>query len=125
MLAEWQYPTIRIECGSDRPGLYYCSLMPAMSLEEALQLAQDRIATGAFSEAESILRQILSQNPQCADALHGLGLIAHRMGQHASAAELIERAIELAGENPLFLRNLGAAYLSLDKAEDAIKTLQR
>ena len=49
---------------------------------------------GAFAEAERRYRYILSTNPDHADSLHNLGLLALQSGNAASAAELIGKAIK-------------------------------
>ncbi|WP_153099078.1 tetratricopeptide repeat protein [Paraburkholderia hayleyella] len=71
-------------------------------LQNALALHQaDRL-----DEAETLYRQVLEIQPQHADALHLLGLIAHQFGQYETASELIMAAIE---RNPqaFYYFNLG------------------
>lgn len=53
---------------------------------------------GAFSEAEQLYREILLMDPQHADALHLLGVMANQLRKPKLAVELIGRAIEI---NPL------------------------
>ncbi len=50
---------------------------------------------GRLQEAESLYRQILSTTPNHADALHMLGVLSAQTGKHETAAELIERAIQI------------------------------
>lgn len=60
-----------------------------------LQTAIEHYQAGRLAEAEAIYRQILVAEPNHADALHLLGLIAHRVGQHPAAIELIQQAIRI------------------------------
>ena len=52
--------------------------------------------SGRLQAAEQIYRQILAVEPNQADALHLLGVIAHQTGRHEVAVEYIGRAITLA-----------------------------
>ncbi|WP_446717694.1 cellulose synthase subunit BcsC-related outer membrane protein [Erwinia sp. OLCASP19] len=54
---------------------------------------------GDISTAQSAFNQVLQANPQDADALSGLGYVAQRQGDFARAAEYLERAAKLGGEN--------------------------
>jgi tetratricopeptide (TPR) repeat protein len=58
-------------------------------------------------ESELLFRIILTIEPRHADTLHLLGLIACRNGQHDTAIELIEEAIQVCGNNPSYYSNLG------------------
>ena len=63
---------------------------------------------GRLAEAEALYRQILAVEPQHADALHLLGVLAHQVGRDDLAVEMIRQAITLAPENPAAHSNLGA-----------------
>jgi len=67
--------------------------MPTVS--EALAIAVQHHQAGDLQAAEQIYRQILADNPNHADALHLLGVIAYQMGQNEVAIDRIRRAIEL------------------------------
>src|ERR1700722_10329091 len=51
--------------------------------------------TGAFAEAERSYRSILSLDPNHADSVHNLGLLALQRGDAVSAADLIGKAIAI------------------------------
>src|SRR5689334_16145894 len=99
--------------------------MADLSVVQRLRLAQQHYAAGDFLQAQSLLQQLLAEDPGCAAALHGLGLIAHRKGEHRAAAELLAQTINLEPCNATALCNLGAVYESLDRSGDAISCFQR
>jgi predicted O-linked N-acetylglucosamine transferase (SPINDLY family) len=70
-----------------------------------LQLASERHRAGRLAEAESILRQLLAQDPTDGDALHHLAGLLARGGRTAEAAELFRQAV---GANP----DVPAAHLA-------------
>lgn len=63
-----------------------------MKNTDTLQLAHELHAARRFAEAEAEYRQILATDPGSADALHGLGWLAHQVGQDQAALQLLERA---------------------------------
>ncbi len=77
--------------------------LPALSLESALTLQRG----GHFQEAAAIYRQILSTQPNHADALHFLGIIAHNTGRHDEAVQLIGDSLRRNPNNAPALNNLG------------------
>jgi Tfp pilus assembly protein PilF len=78
--------------------------MPA-SLETATQHHR----AGRLSDAEAGCRAVLARDPNDADALHLLGVVAHESGRHADAIVLISRAIAIQGEAPAYHCDLAAA----------------
>jgi len=96
-----------------------------VTVPEALALALQNHRSGRLAEAESICRQILSVEPRHADALHMLGVIAHQVGRHDVAVEMIHRALDLAPDAPAFHCNLGVALEKLGRADEAIAAYRR
>ena len=76
----------------------------APPIESGLALQQ----AGRFAEAALVYRQILAVNPNHADALHLLGLVALHDGDYAQATEWIMRALSQR-ESEIFYGNLGNA----------------
>ena len=68
------------------------------TISEALAIAIQHHQAGRLQAAEQIYRQILQAEPNHADAIHLLGVIAHQVGKHEVAVEYIGRAIGLKGE---------------------------
>jgi len=79
-----------------------------------------RQQAGQLVEAETYYRQVLAIQPDHADALHLLGLIAHQFGRPEVAVELIRRAIKRNGSNAAYFANLGTALRAQGKLEKAI-----
>ncbi len=83
----------------------------ASDLNEALQFHR----TGDLTAAESGYRRVLARQPDHAEALHLVGLVAHQGGRNVEAAELIERAIACGGRNPVHFGNYAAVLSALGK----------
>ena len=83
--------------------------MAQLSIQQACELALQHHQSGRLREAEQLYRQILTEQPQHAGALHNLGLIAHRVGRHDMAVDLFRQAIAL-------MPNWAEAYCNLANA---------
>ena len=83
------------------------------TIREALAIAIQHHQAGRLQAAEPVYRQILLADPNHADAIHLLGVIAHQAGRHEVAVQYIERAIRLNGSVAPFYNNLGEAYRAL------------
>ena len=66
-----------------------------------------------------------SREPNQADALHLLGVVACQTGRHLAAVEYIEQAIRVQGRVPDFHNNLGEAYRLLRRFPEAIASYRR
>ena len=64
-----------------------------LSIPDALALAVQHHQDGDLQEAENLYKHILSNDPQNADALHFLGVIAYQAENTGEAIDLIEKAI--------------------------------
>ncbi|HEX4793340.1 MAG TPA: tetratricopeptide repeat protein [Humisphaera sp.] len=95
-----------------------------LTLQQAVDLANQHSDAGRLSEAESLYRQILGHDPNHSTALHGLGLIGHRTGHHAAGAELLARAVTLAPYIPQYRTNWAIALRSAGRADEALRVLQ-
>jgi len=67
-----------------------------------------------------LYRQVLSQQPRHADALHQLGVLAYQLGKNAAALELIHRAIAQNPSEPSYYSNLGLVLAALRQWQPAI-----
>jgi tetratricopeptide (TPR) repeat protein len=70
--------------------------MAELATEPNFDLAMRHHRAGRLKEADQLYRQILTQNPRHAPALHYLGVLAYQAGQNNAALDLIRRAIALA-----------------------------
>jgi predicted O-linked N-acetylglucosamine transferase (SPINDLY family) len=95
------------------------------TIPETLAIAVRHHQAGRLQAAEQIYRQVLEAEPNHADALHLLGVLAHQNGRHALAIETIQRAIGLKGNAAAFHSNLGGAYHALQRLPEAIACYRR
>jgi len=94
--------------------------MAQLTIKDAFDLALRHHQAGRLHEAERLYRQILVQQPEHADAMHLLGLIAHEVGRNDVAVDLIRQAIAL---NPNYAEahsNLGIALKDKGQLDEAI-----
>ncbi|HUO07214.1 MAG TPA: tetratricopeptide repeat protein [Phycisphaerae bacterium] len=94
---------------------------PAYSMQLAIQYLQ----AGRLPEAKSVYEQILAAEPRNAEALHLLGLIAHRSGDPAAGERLIRQAIEIKPGDPDFHSNLGEILRTRKRLDEAITALRQ
>jgi Flp pilus assembly protein TadD len=99
--------------------------MGEMTVLEALQLAVEHYHAGRFEQAVVICRDIVSHDPNQADAFGLLGLMAFQMGQMTPARDLVSRAIELQPRHAKFHYDLGMILSSLRLDGDAITSFRR
>ena len=92
----------------------------SMTIPQAFQIAVDHHRAGRLAEAERVYRQILAAQPDHADALHHLGVIAQQTGRHDVAVEWIRQAIALNPNNPAAHSNLGEAYRRMGLSDEAL-----
>jgi tetratricopeptide (TPR) repeat protein len=93
--------------------------MAAVTVEQALEFAITQHQAGRLAEAEAIYRQILAVQPDHAEALHLLGLIALALGRFDAASELIGKAITQSAQ-PVYYSNLGEVYRRAGRLQEAI-----
>jgi protein O-GlcNAc transferase len=92
----------------------------AVTLQQAFDLALQHHQGGRFLEAEAIYRQILSRQPNHADALHLLGVIALQAGRNDMAIGLIRQSIALKPNYAEAQSNLGLALQAKGQLDEAI-----
>jgi tetratricopeptide (TPR) repeat protein len=97
-------------------------------MQDLLQAAVRQHQLGRLQDAGRMYQNILARNPNHADALHLLGVVAHQLGHQQQAAELISRAIALEPGIAAYHANLGEVWRTLgqlDRAIDACRTALR
>jgi predicted O-linked N-acetylglucosamine transferase (SPINDLY family) len=87
--------------------------------KQALDSAAALHRAGQLAQAEQAYRQILAYDPDHADCVHLLGVIAHQSGRSEVAAKLIGRAILLKERSADFHSNLGTAVYALGRVDEA------
>ena len=98
--------------------------MPGPTAQESFQLAFQHHQANRLAEAESLYRRILATNPNHADALHMLGVLANQSGRTQEAFVLIGRAIQLEPGRAIYHNNLGLIFAGLHtwpEAADAFR----
>lgn len=76
---------------------------------------------GRLDDAERGYRATLNVDPAHVDALHLLGVLRHQLGQHAEAADLVGRAVDLRPQDAALQLNLGNALKALGQLDGAIE----
>lgn len=80
---------------------------------------------GQFNEAHQLYQQILQAEPNHADTLHKIGVMAMQLGQLANAVEFFNRAIALRDNMPFYFSDLGEVLLALGKLDDAEQNFRK
>jgi predicted O-linked N-acetylglucosamine transferase (SPINDLY family) len=95
------------------------------TIRQALETAARHHQSGDLRRAELLYRQVLSVAPDHPDALHFLGLIAHQVGQHESAWELMRRAIARNPSAANYYGNAAPVLAALGKLDEAIRACRQ
>ena len=96
-----------------------------MTVQQAFDLALQYHQAGRLTDAEAIYRQILAVQPQHADALHLLGVIAQQAGHSEIAIQMIGQALAVNPHNPAAHTNLGCALRGQGRMEEAIAAFRQ
>ncbi|MEP6670073.1 MAG: tetratricopeptide repeat protein [Chthoniobacter sp.] len=99
--------------------------MPAVTVQQAFELALQHHQAGRLAEAEVLYRQVLAVQPGHAEALHFLGVAAHQGGRHDFAVEMIRQAIVRDPSNAVAHSNLATVCLATGRAEEAMVQSRR
>ena len=98
--------------------------MTPAAVEQELQVAFEHHQAGRIAEAERIYRKILVSQPNHAETLHRLGVLAAQVGQSGMAVELFSRSLRLNPENPDARFNLGIVLKKAGRLEPAVAELR-
>jgi len=91
-----------------------------VSITNLLNLALDFQNNGHLQKADAVYQQILNIEPNNADALHLLGMIARKTGKTGLAIELINKAITRKSTATMHY-NLGLCLQDQGSQDDAVK----
>ncbi|MCX7068386.1 MAG: tetratricopeptide repeat protein [Methylococcales bacterium] len=92
---------------------------------DKFQRAVDYHQQGLLAEAEQVYKEILQSQPQHADSLHLLGVIAKQRGQAQLAVDLINQSLNINPNNAAAYSNIGLAYQELNRFELALASYNR
>lgn len=93
--------------------------MTMPTLQQAMKNAVRHHEEGRLAEAEVWYRQALAIDPKNPEALHRLGYLAHQVGQHAAAVELMSLVLR---DNPCHAGlhgDLGMVFLAMGRYREA------
>ncbi|MGA2441512.1 MAG: tetratricopeptide repeat protein, partial [Tepidisphaeraceae bacterium] len=96
-----------------------------MTLQQQFESGVSHHQAGRLAEAERIYRQVLAQQPNHADALHRLGVLAFQVGRLDAATDLIRQAIANCSTNASYYCNLGNALRGMGRLDEAIACYQQ
>lgn len=97
----------------------------AIDLPKLFDLALHHIEEMDWTRAAEVLCKVLAADPDNPDALHLMGVTAHRAGLSESAVGLIERAIRLKPREPRYYSNCGEIYRRMGKLDPAVAYLRQ
>jgi tetratricopeptide (TPR) repeat protein len=80
---------------------------------------------GRLQRAEALYRKALQKDPDDANALHLLGVVAYECGEVGTALQLIERALPVLPEVPDVHLNYGNALRETGKLAEAVASYRR
>ncbi|MDR3387153.1 MAG: aspartyl/asparaginyl beta-hydroxylase domain-containing protein [Rudaea sp.] len=95
------------------------------ALDETLRTARALVERGQSLQAEQVYVQVLAAAPDNLEALTSLGLLALEQHQYGRAVHFLDGAVVSDPANPQLLKNLGLAYLGLQRLDEARFTLDR
>jgi SAM-dependent methyltransferase/Flp pilus assembly protein TadD len=95
------------------------------AVSNAFAIALQHHQAGRLGQAEALYRQILAEEPQHADALNCLGLVAHSAGRSEAAVDLIMRAIGADPAQPNYYNNLGLPLQRLGRLDEAVASYRK
>lgn len=94
---------------------------PSVSLTASvMRSAVEAYQAGRFEGAKQLCLRILAVDVYHADALHLLGLIAHRSGGNDVAVKMIRRAIAAGNANAVYYSNLGLVLQDSGKLDESV-----
>jgi tetratricopeptide (TPR) repeat protein len=96
-----------------------------LTVEQAFDLARRHHQEGRLGEAESLYREILRVQPDHADSICSLGILAHLVEKFDLAADLIAAAIDLNPQVSGWHNDHGSALQALGLKDAAIAAYRR
>ncbi len=103
--------------------------IPSESLEEKVQKKFQQALSlhqaGQLLEAQTIYSEVLKIQPQHANSLHFLGVIAYQTKNPQLAVDLITQAIAINPKSAAFYSNLGVALMDLKSLDQALDSYEK
>jgi Tfp pilus assembly protein PilF len=99
--------------------------MPTVTIEQAMQLAQEHLRAGRFGDAKLVFQRILEIEPNHGPAHYWLGDLLLREGDAHSAVGLLQRAAQSNPSTPECFTRLGFALLGVQQIDEAAAAFER
>jgi len=97
--------------------------MPTVT--EALEMALQHQRGNRLTQAEKLYRQVLDNQPNQPDALHGLAVLAQQQGQHQRAKELLQTALRAEPKSVKHWFTLGNLHQAQGEFGEAVDSYQQ
>ncbi len=94
-------------------------------VSKTLSMAVGHYQAGHLQQAEAMFRQVVAAQPNNADALHCLGVIAYQTGRHDRALGLVDKAIARNKGVAAYHSSRGAVLVQLGRHDAAIASFKR
>jgi tetratricopeptide (TPR) repeat protein len=99
--------------------------MPTATPGQALIFAEQKRRHGFLADAEELARRAVTAEPDNAEAVHMLGIIAHQSGRTPEAIDHVRRAIAITPNAALYHANLGEMCRLAGRVDEAIAAGRR
>jgi protein O-GlcNAc transferase len=106
-------------------GILRDDTLSGMNVAQLIAVGMEKHRVGDLAGAEESYQRALSQEPNNADALHLLGVVACHMGRLAQAERLIALAIGINSSVGMYYGNLGNVLVDLGRRTEAIRAYER
>ena len=100
-------------------------LAQVITTSDLFSIASQQYLAGRLSEVEVTCRQSLVLDPDHAESLHLLGIVAYQTGRNELAVDMIEKAIKFDSGRASFHCNLGNALMSGGRVEQSITCFEK
>ncbi len=94
---------------------------PTTDYDPELSAGTRHHEAGRFREAEQLYRRVLQRDPNNAEALNLLGVLAAQAGHARDAKDMLAKAVAIDGRNAEFRFNLGLVCQGTGDREEAIR----
>jgi tetratricopeptide (TPR) repeat protein len=95
------------------------SLPKDKPVADALAQGRQRLNEGKYDEAKAIYQHVLSKDPNNAEALSHLGIVAACTGQPMVGLKMMSQAVSLQPREPLYHSNLGEMLRMMGRFQEA------
>jgi tetratricopeptide (TPR) repeat protein/2-polyprenyl-3-methyl-5-hydroxy-6-metoxy-1,4-benzoquinol methylase len=93
--------------------------------DQLVAQAKRALGAGELQRTAQLCRKALRQTPRHLEALHLISVVALEQQDYASAANALQRALEIAPDHGVLLSNLAAAQRGLGRLDEALASLER